>query len=855
MSNKVFTYTKITELKNASFFSDIAALPQLTMSAGMAKYIPQDMRVFRGNIMNFSLFQQYMFPNWNSMGQKFTYVTLLSRFLREKISDTNDKTRREWLYGCKKNIYSAINNIIRLEEARVRPEDIRDDDRDIILFVEMWKELERADNNILDFRNQMKEYENSDVFKEEVEKVFRFRGKNKIVWNGFHFFTPMQQFIFDCFSRSGYDIYALIQSEEQYPYANEIWNYLYDGHNGFPSKEKWIRQESELSRNPLGDIFEKGEPAKASNIKIIKYDNTAEFIGDIQRIKNEGYYFYCADDHTANSILKDYFPENYEVRNLLSYPIGQFIYTLHRMWDENLQCIVLDADGLRKCFASGWLSAGGHSSIQYTDDLERLLPYFEGCYTVDQWNERLGSFIDAYDNAIDVFAIKKTGDQKKDRNRELYGDPFKKFGVYSIKENRIDDVISIISQLIKMAKSLFGANEPISIHEHMSKLEAMIYIPEGFSKDLYQEEKKIAEQIFKVLESDRIKDFLCYPGDLATALISFMGNKIEEEDKKDIDKTIVFNIFHVDSAPISAKGKVHICLADITKLPGAVGTYAWPLDEDILKRVVEKRKDTNLSKWINNNYLTALSNRYYIYSALKNNNVEISWIEKQGEKLFSPSPYVTLLDKLSDIQIVNYNNRKVDLQAVSQVPAQKRVENDYNIRDHQDHHSYDSELEYSICPMRFIYSNVLSDGFSYKSEYQQNRAVVRLIQILKKILGNKYTIEQVSEQVFELFPSIRKAERRQMIDDAIRWRLPEHEEQYTTYDDYDYTNERLNLEFLDEGIYAEGKKNASMLMSQEGRKGIFYKRHGDTGSHNCEFCPHTSYCMESLFGLDYKMGD
>ena len=101
-------------------------------------------------------------------------------------------------------------------------------------------------------------------------------------------------------------------------------------------------------------------------------------------------------------MLKDYFPERYEERNLLAYPIGQFIYALHQMWDENLQCIVLNQNGLRKCFASGWLSVNGKSSIKYTEDLERLLPYFDGCYTVDQWNERLDSFIDSYENAIDV---------------------------------------------------------------------------------------------------------------------------------------------------------------------------------------------------------------------------------------------------------------------------------------------------------------------------------------------------------------------------------------------------------------------------------------------------------------------
>ena len=856
MSNRVYAYTKITELKNASYFTEIAAIPHLTMSREMATNMAYDMRVFKNNIMGFSNFQQRLFPGWNTSSQKFAYVTVLNQFLREIISAAKDKAEKDWLFGCKKNLYSAISNIIRLEEANIRPDDIRDDDRDILLFVQMWKKLESVDDSIRNFRERKDALKDSSFFETEVEKIFRFHGKKQIVWNGFQFLTPMQQFVYDCFTRSGYDVYALIQAEKRYPYANEIWQHLYDGKNGFHPKEEWIWQNSSIAPNPLGEIFETGEYVEASNIKVIKYENTVEFIEDIPRIKEEEFYLYCSDDHAANNMLKDYFPERYEVRNLLAYPIGQFIYTLHRMWDENLQCIVLGSEGLRKCFASGWLSVNGKSSIQYTEDLERLLPYFEGCYTVDQWNDRLDHFIDAYDNAIDVFAVKPSGNPSIDRKKEVLGDPFKKFGVFSIKESRIDDVINIIGQLMKMAKTLFGSNEPVSIHEHMSKLDAMIHMPQGMSKDLYQKEREIAEQIFKVLESDKIRDFLCYPGDLAAALISFMGNKIEddEENNKGL-KTLVFNIFQVDAAPISAKGKVHICFADISKLPGAVGAYSWPVDEDLLVHIAEVKQDTYLPNWIENNKLTALSNRYYIYSALKNDDVEISWIQKQGEKLYSPSPYVTLLEKLSNIKIEKSGIRDLDLQRVSQVMAHKRLERDFDIRDNQELHNIDSELEYSLCPMRFVYSYVLGDNPSYRNEYQQNRAAVRLIQILKKLLGNKYTVDQIAEQVFELMPGIRKAERRQMIDDALRWGLPEDEGQYTTFESLNYTNYRLNLEFLDDGTYTEARKKASMLMSQEGRKGIFYKRHGDEGSRNCEFCPHSGYCMESFFGVDYKAGD
>lgn len=882
--NRVYTYTKISELKNAPYFKEIAPLPQLTMSREMAANMVYDMRIFKGNVMGFLNFVQRLFPGWNASGQKFAYMTALNQYLRDRIASAKDKSERDWLFGCKKNLYPAIQNIIRLEEARVRPEDMKvwgTLDKDISLFVEMWKHLEQLDNHIADFRSRMHELEEPEIFEREVNKVFRFHGKKMIVWNGFQFLTPIQQFVYDCFERSGFDSYALIQDEKKYPYANEIWRHLYNENNGYPPAEQWIRFENSEERNPLGEIFETGQKTTAPNVKIIKYSNTIEFVEDISRIKEEGFYLYSADDYVANSMLKAYFPERYEVRNLLSYPIGQFIYTLHNMWDENLQCITLSADGLRKCFASGWLSLYGKSSIRYTEDLERILPYFENCYTIEEWTKRLNIFSEAYENAYDVFMQSPSefdcfADQISNqvqvqisqmqidqaqvdqvqvekRKQKRLSNPLVNFGPFSVEKDRAEKVIEFICQLIQMARSLFEKNEPVSIQQHMSKLDAMLYRNDGMPQELYLEEKEKVKQIFKALENEKIKDFLCYPGDLATALLSFMSGKLDDEEEKNNQlKTLVFHIFQIESASVSAKGKVHICLADITKLPGMPGKYTWPLDGELLSKINATTEKTYLSNWLENDQLLTLSNRYYVYNALKNQEVELSWVYQQGEKRFSPSPYITLLDKLSDAKIQDSTVRNLDLQYVAGVPQHQHFDKTYSIEENKDLHLREDELEYSVCPMRYVYSSVLGDSPAYVNEYQQNRAIVRLIQILKKLLKDRYSVEEIAEQVFELFPYIRKAEKRQMLDDALRWELPRSEESYTVDGEYKYTNERWNLTFLDYETYAYAEKMASMLMNQNGRRDIYPERVGAGGSRNCEFCPHARYCPHALFGIDYK---
>lgn len=864
---KVYAYTSLEELKKAPFYAEIITIPQITMARGMSGTISKVVRSLYGNVIDFSSFAEGLFADWSNRGNRFVYSTVINRYIRERILKDEKKNEREWLLGCKKNAGAIINNIVRLEEAGVTPEEFENlvdsKDKDLQLFLEFWKVLEDRTSNMEEFRRVRREYQNPEYFikalNHDIEGIninLKFKGQKKIVFHGFQFFSPLQQYVFDCFQKAGYEIIILIQAEKKYPYANEIWRQMYTVEKGFAPYEEWVFQESDL-KNPLGEIFEHGETVTADNLRLIKYKNTVEFIADIPRIANKenGFKLYCTDDKLANKMLKDYFPESYEERNLLAYPIGQFIYTLHQMWDDIEQEIILDADGLRKCFASGWISINGKSSINYTDDLERMLPYFEGCTTFELWQDRLNVFCDAYNEVVLKFAFEPTQDSGTDRKKEILGNPFKHFGAFSVKDGRVDDVVGILSQLFRIAKSLFGKNEPVSIHSHMAKLDALLEMKEGMSEELYMQERACIKQIFEALESDKIKDFLCYPGDIASSMISLMRGNLDEEDKIDNDLNIlVFNIFHIEAAPVFAKGKVHICLADIGKLPGPAGKFMWPMDEQVLKSI--ESPNNYVSNWINSNKVTTLCNRNYIYSALKNKEVEISWIQKQGDKLLAPSPYITLLDKLSNVKIESSDKRGLSREIIAELKPKEKIEKkDFSMKTNEKLHIIDGEMEYALCPMRYVYGYVLGDNPTYRNDFQQNRALIRFIQILTKLLKGKYSIEEVAEQVFELFPGIRSAEKRQILDDAIQFPLPSQDTEYTKFEEKEYTDMRLMLTFPDKDVFKAAEKQFSMLMSQEGRRGISFNRIDKERTRNCLLCPHSEYCRESWFGQDYKAGD
>ena len=97
-----------------------------------------------------------------------------------------------------------------------------------------------------------------------------------------------------------------------------------------------------------------------------------EFVRDMKRVRDQGFFLYSAAAGTANEILRDFYPEEYGDRKLLSYPVGQFVSLLNQMWDENRQEILLDGDCLMECFASGWLTVDGEAARQYMKDLADL---------------------------------------------------------------------------------------------------------------------------------------------------------------------------------------------------------------------------------------------------------------------------------------------------------------------------------------------------------------------------------------------------------------------------------------------------------------------------------------------------
>ncbi len=81
--------------------------------------------------------------------------------------------------------------------------------------------------------------------------------------------------------------------------------------------------------------------------------------------------------------------------------------------------------------------------------------------------------------------------------------------------------------------------------------------------------------------------------------------------------------------------------------------------------------------------------------------------------------------------------------------------------------------------------------------------------------------------------------------------ISRREGSFTEAGNYQYTDERLKLVFLDNQNYAYAENGLDAYVSV-GKDGIYPDRTGGGDSKNCEFCPHMRYCPDAIFGIDYK---
>ena len=867
MSRQVYTYTDLTKINKCKNFLELMKYPQITVSADLRKCLNgkaefdmvqglvSDASDFR--VTEFHTFNQAIDKDWNSDQSKFTEMILLSEFVRGELEEAGeDKKQKNWLIGCMRNLDSMLSAIILLEQAEVKPEDLNPgENRNMALFVEAWSMLEKKDPAIAAFRMKMKELSEKSAWKSVFRKAFNIEsidGIDTIVFHGFYYITPHQERVMRLLEKAGFRLIFLIPYDERYPYAYEIWDETYSVDRGYEPKSNWHIDKSEL-RDPYGEIFEGRKASINNKLEIKEYASIMEFVNEVKHIREKGFSIYSADFKSANQILKDYFPEAYGDRKMLSYPIGQFISTLNRMWDEEKQTISIEEDELIECFSSGWLAIDGVSGKQYMQELMYVLPFFNGCHSIEEWEKRIGLFKEIEKSVIAPFEMELDPDVSVSRWQEAIGSPLKNFSMFAVPSEKLDIILKLIKQLLDMAREMFGTNELVRVQDYIRTLDFILKKHE-LSQELYAEERELVKDIFEKLSADNSFDALCHPSDIARALELFISGRYEEGEVQTNRVGLVYPLYFMDAACVKNKSKVHLCLSDVETLPGGNKDYIWPLTGKKMREVYTSTKNPYILNLTQIMEATTLCNRYFTYCALKNKEVTISWVSTMSEKQLAPSPYIKMLIDATGIELSPAARNAITFNRVVETPnSLGRIEK-YDNDKAPVNMIKEARMDYALCPMKYVLGYIVEKYPTYQSDFQMNYALNAFISAIYNLMkDNGMKVDQVYEAVITLFPNMRKVEKRQVYD-YISYDRKENDMDYgnrTECGGRFYTDERLKIHYPNQDVREKTIVKYGKLGTPDARKGMDLYETVEVPD-ACIFCQHVSYCRNALYAGDQE---
>ena len=770
-------------------------------------------------------------PEWEENVKDIKNYVMLRNVIEDYLTD--NEVNPEASTYLRRNAGDMWNAIKLLIEADVYPDDV-DTLRSIPLkhFKNIWKELEVANSQIMAFRSafafELSQKEN--VVKKIENEVGEL--KQDVFLFGFYFITPIQDRIFDVLEASGYNLVFVNCHDADYDFATKIWE------GAFPQQYadgtiKTIQNEDVL-KNYFGEAL-KGEKNDIP-IEIYKHHTEFDFAEMVKGAVDRGEIVYSPNAKRCEKILKEYYPEYYQRKHLLSYPVGQYIYYLHMMWNSFSNHMDLRYEYVYKCFASGWLSDDEFNGRDYLYEMSLLEPFFKRCHSREKWVERLQSLKEAKE-AISGFEKRDKGG---DRWHSLLGNPFNNVGIYTIDDSSIEIITGLILKLIKDADYLFSNSDRTDLFDHFTRISNIIR--EHIDKDdLLAEETEIANELLIQLSDESTHGIVCPMNGIRDAIIMLIGDHFEEYESQEEEtadqERMVLPLSMVEAAMLNNYGqKVHLVLADEFELPGQPKKLPWPLTDEMLDGLQIDGRD-NTVKYVRDMRAVIdnrpLAYRYLFFSFMGISNSEnrpvlsLEWICNKDKKEIDISPYVKLLD--TEKRMKDVIGLKEDYQKV--LTETEVLAKDHSIDPPAAQLPEEVRMDYLLCKSRYVYSYLLNWLPRYTSEFQYSFELSKLISAFSIVSGiDKAVIEK---RIGELFPFLLHIELRQSADFATSQGIPEPIE----YDGVEYPAQRLLTHFINDDVINKARKRDADYL--EGNK-IPDKREDGI----CIYCPYSDVCID-----------
>ncbi|MCR4601597.1 MAG: hypothetical protein K5767_07755 [Clostridia bacterium] len=770
-------------------------------------------------------------PEWDGSIHDLKNYVSLRNVIEDYILENN--LGMEVSTHLRRNAADMWNAIKLLTEADVYPDDVDESSSESIYrFKEIWSIFESNNEQIIAFRKIFSEkLSNRDFVSDAIGNMIGETREHLYLF-GFYFITPLQDRLFDVLEENGIHLHFLNCHDHIYEYATRIWEKTFPQYG---EGEVIDLQENLESK----DNFREAILRKPQSIpvEVTCHFTEFDFATMVKSAIDRGETVYSPDAKQCETILKEYFPEYYQEKHLLSYPVGQYIYNLHMMWDSIYNVMNMEYEYVYKCFSSGWVNVDDLNGRDYLYEVKCLEPYFKFCHSISDWEERLATLRQAKE-ATDAFNKREKGNL---RWHKLLGNPFENLAVYALDLLVLEDIDKLIHKLIVDAEYLFGSGTRTDLYEHFSKI-ANIINQHCEEEDTHQLESAVIKDLLGKLDDETARGIECPLNGIRDAIIMLIGDHLGDYETFDQEtsfrRRMVIPLSMVEAAMLNNYGeKVHLVFANEFTLPGKPRELPWPLTDAMLDSL-RLRPESNTMKYVRDMRSVIdnrpLSYRYLFYSFMGISNdlndpiLSIEWLCVKDNKDVDVSPYVKLLG-LNDKLI-----RKTDRAGTRFLEDYMVAGNSY-LDEELDMPEGDVpeivKMDFLLCKYRYIYSYLLNYLPSFSQEFHYSFALSKLISAFTIVSGIGKDI--VSENVAELFPFLRNVEIQQSRDFAKSQGKPEPK----VYDGIEYPGQVLLPHYLNENVI----KSARKLYDDFVEDGVIgYEKSKEM----CIYCPYSSICMK-----------
>ncbi|MDU0205807.1 hypothetical protein ACYEXS_23605 [Paenibacillus sp. MAH-36] len=793
-------------------------------------------------LVNAGPFINMLLGSWTQPATKLAQFTRLTNIIREEGATPNFPERLR--YAFRHNQQNVLLSMRVLTEMGIQPDDVSPTTLEETLFQRCWLRMEAEDGDFSRIRDFL---QNPDRFKRAFGKYLEKEEKGfppAVVLHGFYFITPLQQRILRMFEAIGTQLIFLNLYDEHYP-------------NTFASVEaflgKWVpRGEWQFSVKPgsglhYGDRFSSSFEGRSVAPGPAAWPpglyGFLDFSDFLSHYKEHDALYISPKEVSLNDRLKEYVPEAFDQRHFLSYPIGQYLFHLHLMWNERKSRLELTEKSLFECFASGWLIHEGRNGRQYIKQLHEIFPYFQGCVTLENWRKRAKMLVQIQEGPVEAF-----GDSEN-RFQRIAENPMLRFSYFQVSAKDVRAITNLIETLFVQAEVLFTGARKVSIRQHFEKLEQILAGGMG-SGDWNEEERKLTQELLDRLRRDFVSDEKFYVEDLSYAISLYLGGDFLENGNEPEMKP-VRQYEDADGAALLGS-HIHLCGIDEESLPYNSAPLPWPLTRDTLWTLPVCQDEVSML-FMREQFAPQIA-RYLFYSVLAfSEHVDVSWIRNMDNLTYEESMYVTLLDldfqpgqAMAELEegrppVTIHGDATLAEEALKRYPT-------------------DAAAEAVLCPRRFYYSLLAQPFATFSSDFHQQFLFQALLQTGYRLSDS--TDEEVTQQMSELFRQWSSVRKRAAAERAMQYKGT-FEVNHSQVGNRSYVRGREAFQFLVK--YYTDKDTDTDLMepvreamrnSQPGTLLLEHIRDQDSQQLDahptklCRFCPHLNDCVDGQYAVD-----